>query len=253
LVHPAGGHRNGGDLKVLIVDDDRELTDLLQFAFQRAGFVPLIAHDSPSALRQLDQDHPDLLVVDVNLGAWNGFDLLQEVRRSAERIPIVMLTALGSEEDKVKGLELGADDYVTKPFSHRELIARVRAHLRRVGQDVPDQDSGPRTLQVGPIDLNVGEHSVKVDGRPVSLTVTEFRLLHALMREAGSVVSTRQLLKRVWGYDDPTGTDVVRVTVHRLRRKLQDDAGDPKLLHTIPGVGVMLKPGSLQTEASTAS
>ena len=238
------GRRGSGDLKVLIVDDDRELTDLLQFAFQRAGFTPVIAHDSPGTLRLFEAERPDLVVLDVNLGMWNGFDILKELRRSSDRVPIVMLTALDAEDDKIKGLELGADDYVTKPFSHRELIARVRAHLRRTGQDVPEADAGPRILAVGPIEMNVGEHSVRVDGVPVSLTVTEFRLLHALMRDAGSVVATRQLLKRVWGYDDPTGTDVVRVTVHRLRRKLKDDASEPRLLHTVPGVGVMLKPAA---------
>jgi DNA-binding response OmpR family regulator len=238
-------------MKVLIVDDDRELTDLLQFAFQRAGFSPVIAHDSPTALRHFDADRPELVVLDINLGAWNGLDLLRELRRNATRVPIVMLTALDSEEDKIRGLELGADDYITKPFSHRELIARVRAHLRRLGQEVPEADSGPRTLRSGPLELNVGEHVVTLDGKRVDLTVTEFRLLQALMRDAGSVVSTRVLLKRVWGYDDPTATDVVRVTVHRLRRKLGDDATTPRLLHTVAGVGVMLKAAVLEGSTET--
>lgn len=228
-------------MRVLLVDDDRELTDLLQFAFKRAGFEPVVAHDAPGALRLFDQDPPALVVLDINLGSWNGLDILKELRRASAHVPILMLTALGSEDDKIRGLELGADDYITKPFSHRELVARVRAHMRRMGEDVPEPDAGPRLLQVGPLELNVGEHAVRLGGQPLSLTVTEFRLLHVLMRQAGTVVSTRQLLKRVWGYDDPTGTDVVRVTVHRLRRKLQDDAAEPKLLHTVSGVGVMLK------------
>ena len=227
--------------KILLVDDDRELTSLLEFAFRRAGFTPLVANTSPAALRLYDSEHPDIVILDINLGAWNGLDLLQELRRSAIRVPIVMLTALDSEDDKINGLELGADDYVTKPFSHRELVARVRAHLRRLGQDVPEHGAGPREMRIGPVHLSVAEHSVHVDGRPVDLTVTEFRLLNALMREAGSVVRTRALLKRVWGHDDPSGSDVVRVTVHRLRRKLGDDAADPRLLQTVPGVGVMFK------------
>ncbi len=239
-------------MRVLLVDDDRDLTDLLQFAFQRAGFTPLIAHDSPGALRLFNGERPDLVVLDVNLGAWNGLDILKELRRSSAQVPIVMLTALDSEDDKIRGLELGADDYVTKPFSHRELIARVRAHLRRTGQDVPEGRDGPRTIQAGPLELDAGEHVVKLDGRKVDLTVTEFRLLHALMRDAGTVVPTRALLKRVWGYDDPTGTDVVRVTVHRLRRKLGDDANEPRLLHTVTGVGVMLKPAVPQENVSAS-
>lgn len=229
-------------MKVLLVDDDRELTSILEIAFRRAGFEPLIAHDSPTALQRYDTDHPDIVILDIHLGGWNGLDLLQELRRSARRVPIVMLTALDSEDDRVRGLELGADDYLAKPFSQRELIARVRAHLRRVGQEVPEGDATPRALRVGPIDLNVAEHSVHLGGQPVNLTVTEFRLLHTLMREAGHVVSTRELLKNVWGNDDPGASDVVRVTVYRLRRKLGDDSAEPRLLHTVTGVGMMLKP-----------
>lgn len=238
-------------MNVLIVDDDRDLTDLLHFAFKRAGLLAVVAHDPPSALRAFDREQPELVVLDINLGGSSGLDLLRELRRLGSTVPILMLTALGSEDDKVRGLELGADDYITKPFSHRELVARVRTHLRRTGREVPEPGSGPRILQVGPIELNVAEHSAQLDGEQLGLTVTEFRFLHALMRDAGSVVTTRQLLKRVWGYDDPTATDVVRVTVHRLRRKLHDDASDPRLLHTVPGVGVMLK-ASDATERSTA-
>lgn len=229
-------------MKILLIDDDRELVDLLRFSFERVGFLALIAHDSPTALRMFDAEAPDIVVLDVNLGAWNGFDLLGELRRRGSRVPIVMLTALDAEDDKVKGLGLGADDYVAKPFSHRELVARVRAHLRRVGQDVPDGASEATTLVVGPLVLSVAEHSVRLDGELVSLTVTEFRLLHTLMRSAATVLSNRELLKRVWGLEDASGTDVVRVTIHRLRRKLHDDANEPQLLHTVPGVGVMLKP-----------
>lgn len=229
-------------MRVLLVDDDRELTGILELAFRRAGFEALVAHESPTALRSYDLDQPDIVILDINLGGWNGLDLLQELRRSARRVPIVMLTALDSEDDRIRGLELGADDYLVKPFSHRELLARVRAHLRRVGQEVPEREAAPRALRVGPVDLNVAEHSVHLRGQPVKLTVTEFRLLHALMREAGRVVPTRQLLKRVWGQEDPGASDVIRVTVLRLRRKLRDDSAEPQLLHTVPGVGVMLKP-----------
>jgi two-component system response regulator VicR len=233
-------------MRILLVDDDRELIDLLAFALKRAGLEPIAAHDVTSALRLFDERQPDLVVLDINLGASNGLDLLKELRRMSD-LPVIMLTALDSEEDKVRGLELGADDYLTKPFSHRELIARIRAQLRRSSQDFAAQTKTqqrrtPETrLNVGSIVLDVAEHSVMKAGEPVSLTVTEFRLLHCLMSNAGTVVPTSTLLKQVWGYADPGGSDVVRVTVHRLRRKLEADPSRPSILHTIPGVGVLLK------------
>jgi two-component system response regulator VicR len=228
-------------MKILLVDDDRELVDLLTFAFGRAGFEVLPAHDSPSALRHLERGRPDLAVLDVTMGKWDGFELLRELRHHSD-LPVILLTARSSEDDKVRGLELGADDYVTKPFSHRELIARVRANLRRRGHDVPAREESSASLQVGPIYLNPTQHAASIDGRPLELTVTEFRLLHYLMTRAGTVVPTRAVLRHVWGYDDPGGTDVVRVTIHRLRRKIEPDPSNPRLLHTVPGVGVMIKP-----------
>ncbi len=228
-------------MRILLVDDDRELIDLLAFALRRAGLDPIAAHDSGSALRLFEERRPDLVVLDINLGASSGLDVLKQLRRRAS-LPVIMLTALDSEEDKVRGLEAGADDYLTKPFSHRELIARIRAQLRRSGQDWPTRRAPETRFEVGSIVLDLAEHSVTKAGQPVSLTVTEFRLLHCLMTSAGRVVPTAELLKQVWGYQsDPGGSDVVRVTVHRLRRKLEQDPARPTLLHTIPGVGVLLK------------
>jgi DNA-binding response OmpR family regulator len=226
-------------VRILLVDDDRELIDLLAFALKRAGLDPIAAHDASSALRLYEEREPNLVVLDINLGSSSGLDVLKELRRRGQ-LPVIMLTALDSEEDKVRGLEAGADDYLTKPFSHRELIARIRAQLRRSGQEWPRRTLATR-LQVGSITLDMAEHSVTKAGQQVSLTVTEFRLLHCLMSNAGAVVPTATLLKQVWGYADPAGSDVVRVTVHRLRRKLESDPGRPSLLQTIPGVGVLLK------------
>jgi two-component system response regulator VicR len=228
-------------MTILVVDDDRDLVDLLAFALRRAGLEVVAAYDAPGAHRLLETAAPDLLVLDINLGSWNGFDVLREMRRSSQ-IPVILLTARDAEDDKVRGLELGADDYLTKPFSHRELIARIRAHLRRQGQAWTAPAPATTLLQSGPLTLNMAEHRAAKAGQPLDLTVTEFRLLHYLMINAGAVVPTRAILRHVWGYDDPLGTDVVRVTVHRLRRKIEDDPAQPRLLHTVPGVGVMLKP-----------
>jgi two-component system response regulator VicR len=228
-------------VQILLVDDDRELVDLLAFALRRAGLEPLPAYDASSAIQVFSDKQPDLAVLDVNLGLGNGLDVLKALRQRSQ-LPIIMLTAFDTEEDKVRGLELGADDYLTKPFSHRELIARIRAQLRRAGM-VPDLKPDPAVrLEVGPIVLDTRTHTVTKRGQPVSLTVTEFRLLHVLMVHAGTVVPTARLLKQVWNYAvDAGGNDVVRVTVHRLRRKLEDDPSQPKLLHTIAGVGVLLR------------
>jgi two-component system response regulator VicR len=230
--------------RILLVDDDRELIDLLAFALGRAGLDPLGAHDGASALRLYEEVKPDLVVLDISLGVSSGLDVLRELRKRSSLLPVIMLTALDSEEDKVRGLDAGADDYLTKPFSHRELIARIRAQLRRSGREWQPKKAPETRLEVGSIVLDMAEHSVTKDGQPVSLTVTEFRLLHCLMSNAGHVVSTSDLLKQVWGYQDPGGSDVVRVTVHRMRRKLEKDPTRPQVLHTIPGVGVLLKASS---------
>jgi len=227
--------------RILLVDDDEELVDVLSFALRRAGFTVLAAFSLKQGLETAAKERPDLVLLDLNLGSADGFDLLAAIRRGSD-VPVILLTGRDAEDDKVRGLELGADDYVTKPFSHRELVARIRAHLRRHGIEGPAA-RGPAggVLRVGPLAMNVAEHSATKEGRPLDLTVTEFRLLHYLMVNAGTVVPNRVLLKQVWGYDTSGGTDVVRVTVYRLRRKLEERPDEPRLLHSVPGVGVMLK------------
>jgi two-component system response regulator RegX3 len=162
------------------------------------------------------------------------------------QVPVIMLTAFDSEDDKVRGLDLGADDYLAKPFSHRELVARIRATLRRTGiREVRPREDLSTRLQVGALSLDAADHSVIAHGQPVGLAPTEFRLLQCLMANAGHVVSTQELLKQVWGYTDPVSSaDVVRVTAHRLRHKIEQDPRHPQLLHTIAGVGILLKPSS---------
>jgi DNA-binding response OmpR family regulator len=230
-------------MKLLLVDDDRDLVDLLAFSLERAGFETLAAHDAPTALSLVKSHDPDLIVLDINLGAWNGLEVLKQIRTD-NRVPVIMLTARGREEDKVAGLDLGADDYVTKPFSHRELAARIRAVLRRHGQVPPDQGKAPALFQVGPLTINLAEHAALLDNAPLSLTVTEFRLLACLAGKAGTVVPTPVILKTVWGYEYPGGSDTVRVTVHRLRRKIEADPAHPKFIQTVTGVGFMFKPAA---------
>ena len=231
-------------MNVLLVDDDRDLVDLLDFALRRAGFVVLPAFDTTTALDVLKEKDPSLVILDVNLGATDGLEFLKNIRQLGYNIPIILLTGRDSENDKVLGLELGADDYITKPFSHRELVARVRAHLRRVGQGSLPMQAESTELRVGLLVLDTKAHKVTLDGHVIELTVTEFRLLQFLMVHANTSVPFSLILKQVWGYDDSMGTDVVRVTLYRLRQKLESDPTQPKLLQSVPRVGVMLTTGS---------
>jgi DNA-binding response OmpR family regulator len=227
----------------LVVEDDQDLIEMLRFALTRVGYEVAQTSNPTEAMRLLRETEPDLAVLDVNLGPWSGFDLLQDLRRVSQ-IPVIMLTGRHAEEDKVRGLELGADDYVTKPFSYRELIARIQANIRRHEGAAGNQELAPKTqpaTHVGPLTLNSAEHTVSKDGKALKLTPIEFRVLECLMQRAGTVVPTRALLKEIWGFDDPSGADLVRVTVYRLRRKLEDDPSAPALIQTVAGVGVILK------------
>jgi DNA-binding response OmpR family regulator len=228
-------------MKVLIVEDDRDLVELLEFMLTRAGFSVDTARDAPAATILFAAFQPDLVILDISIGASNGLEWLQQLRQQSQT-PVILLTGDGSEDTKVLGLELGADDYVTKPFSYRELTARIRAVLRRQST-INAAAPMPAELVVGPLTLNPAEHTVYNNGQLVALTLTEFRLLQYLMTHAGSVVPTRTLLKQVWGYADGNYPDIVRVNLHRLRRKLGDVAQESRLLHTVPGVGILLKPG----------
>jgi len=236
--------------KILLVDDDRDIVELLKFLLGRTGMVTLPALDAPSALTIFDAERPDLAIVDVGLGPWSGFDLVAELRSRSD-MPIILLTARSSDEDKVRGFEVGADDYLVKPFSHRELIARVRAHLRR-NRPIHDDRVDAVVLRAGPLLMNVAQHSAAKEGRSLNLTATEFRLLRYLMDRASTVVPTAAILKEIWGHDDPGAREILRVTLYRLRRKLEDDPSSPRLLQTVPGVGVMLKSEIADTEAAPA-
>jgi DNA-binding response OmpR family regulator len=239
------GVRVGGvqRYEILLVDDDQVLLDLLAFIVEQAGFVPLVATDPALGLELFEKENPLVAVIDLNsLRPWDGFELLAELRRRGPSMPIIVLTARASEDDKVRALDMGADDYVVKPFGHRELLARIRAHARRASSD--RAPATPQVLEVGSFRLDPGERTLYLDGVPTRLTGTEFRLLQYLMRHSGSVVPTAAVAKHVWGFDDAPARDVVRVTVHRLRRKLGDDGEQQRFIHTVPGVGLRLRPGS---------
>jgi DNA-binding response OmpR family regulator len=223
-------------MRILLVDDDRELIDLLAFALTRAGLEPIAAHDASGAMRQYEEREPDLVVLDINLGNSNGLDVLKELRRRGQ-LPVIMLTALDSEEDKVRGLELGADDYLTKPFSIRELLARVRAIFRRIelqGQSA-SADASPPLLEEGSLRVDVGEHTASVDGQPLELTPKEFDLLVILVQNPGRAFARDYLLDKVWGYEYG-GLDTRTVDTHvlRLRKKL---GGVGDRIETVWGVG----------------
>ena len=221
-------------MKLLLIDDDAELVAVLTLALERAGFAVWSARDARTALALLEAERPDLVVLDAPLRAADALELLGEIRRRSAAA-VVVLTGRGDEDARVAGLERGADDYVIKPFSPRELVARVHGLLQRRGGPAPVPAGG--VLTVGPLALDVDGHTVTNAGRPVVLTPLEFRLLAYLMRHAGSVVPFATLLRQVWGYDDPSVTDVVRSSVYRLRRKLGDDPAEPHLLLSVPGIG----------------
>jgi two-component system response regulator VicR len=229
--------------KLLIVEDESDLLELLAAIVERAGFAALSARDPLAALELFERERPAAVLLDLTLGESDGFELLRELR-SCTDVPVLVLTARGGEDDKVRGLELGADDYIVKPFSVRELVARIRVHVRRGSpdSDVRRGDSG--RLQAGPLTLDLDEHSARKNGESLHLTVSEFKLLHHLMCRAGHVVRTSVLAREVWGYEDDGARDVVRVTLHRLRRKLGEDASNPQFIQTVPGVGVILRAGN---------
>jgi two-component system phosphate regulon response regulator PhoB len=218
--------------KVLIVDDEQDVTELLEFNLRSAGYDVVSAEDGPTALKKAREALPDLIVLDVMLPEMDGTEVCKQLRRdpSTARIPIIMLTAKAGEIDRVLGLELGADDYVTKPFSPRELVLRVRGLLRR-GQPAEEPNE---LIQVGDLVVDIPRHQVTVKGKRIDLTATEFKLITTLAQRRGRVQSREQLLQDVWEYDSLIDTRTVDTHMRRLREKLGVAA---KYLDTVRGVG----------------
>jgi DNA-binding response OmpR family regulator len=218
-------------MKALIVDDDRVLADVVAFALRREGFQVIQAFDGLTALQRWAEDKPDLIVLDVNLPKMDGFTVCQRIRKVSDT-PIILLTVRSEDDDIVYGLDLGADDYIAKPFSPRQLVARAHAVLRRTGQN-----SVYSPVQAGDLSLAATRREVRIgDEEPVSLTSLEGRLLHYLMVNAGQVMTIDAIIDHVWG---PQGgdRDMLRQLVRRLRSKIEPDPTQPKYIRTIPGLG----------------
>jgi DNA-binding response OmpR family regulator len=221
-------------VKILIADDDRDLRELVAFSLAQAGFLVLKAADGHAALRDFEAETPDLVILDINMPGMGGFEACAGIR-ARSRVPIMMLTVRGEESDLVRALELGADDYLTKPFSPRTLIARVRALLRRAGLEA----STPAA--VGRIRLDLENHTVQVGGRePVRLTKLELRLMQMLLANAGNTVGTDRLLSHIWGHRGSGDRQLLKQLVHRLRQKIELDPAEPQLLQTAAGAGYRL-------------
>ena len=225
---------------VLIVDDEPTLRETLAESLEQDGLRVVTAADGREALERFRAERPDLILLDLMLPGLSGIEVCRIIRQESS-VPILMLTARDSELDKVVGLELGADDYVTKPFSSRELVARVRAVLRRRGAE-PTAEEASGALEAGPVRMDVERHVVTVAGDQVALPLKEFELLELLLRNAGRVLTRGQLIDRVWGADYVGDTKTLDVHVKRLRAKVEPDPGEPKHLLTVRGLGYKFEP-----------
>ncbi|HEY6058494.1 MAG TPA: response regulator transcription factor [Candidatus Limnocylindrales bacterium] len=225
---------------ILVVDDEPTLRETLGEALEGEGFRVVTAEDGRVALERFHEERPDLVLLDLMLPELSGIEVCRIIRRESG-VPILMLTAKDSEIDKVVGLELGADDYVTKPFSLRELTARVRALLRRAQATGPGDQPVAPLVSLGRVSVDLGGHRVVREGEVVSLKPRAFELLAFLLRNPGQVFTRDQLLERVWGYDYAGETRTVDVHVHWLRTEIEDDPGRPTILQTVRGVGYVLR------------
>ncbi len=222
--------------RVLVVDDEESIRTLVEYNLRQAGYDVLVAEDGQTALSIVSQRGVDLLVLDLMLPGLNGLELCKRLRQEQSQIPIIMLTARGEEIDRVLGLEMGADDYVTKPFSPRELVARVRAVLRRKVDEMAPA-TGDAAFVVGDVRLDPERYELTVRGEVIELTPREFELLHYLLKNLDRVVSRDQLLDRVWGYEYAGDTRLVDVHISHLRDKIEDDPRAPRYIKTVRGVG----------------
>lgn len=225
---------NGGVTRILIVEDESSLHEPLAFLLKREGYETAVAENGIDAVEQFERDGADLVLLDLMLPEMPGTEVCKRLR-AVSNVPIIMLTAKDSEIDIIVGLELGADDYVTKPYSTRELLARVRAVLRRSEQEEEDEDDG--IVQVGDIRMDIDRHTVLVRGNLTQMPLKEFELLEYLMRNAGRVLTRSQLIDRVWGPDYYGDTKTLDVHIKRIRSRIEETPSSPRLLVTVRGLG----------------
>jgi two-component system, OmpR family, response regulator RegX3 len=223
--------------RVLVVEDEESFSDALSYMLKKEGFEVAIATTGDDALEEFDRAGADLVLLDLMLPGLSGTEVCRQLRQRST-VPVIMLTAKDSEVDKVVGLELGADDYVTKPFSSRELVARIRAVLRRGAEPT---EASPAVLEAGPVRMDIERHVVSVSGVSVRLPLKEFELLELLLRNAGRVLTRAQLIDRIWGADYVGDTKTLDVHVKRLRAKIEPDPTTPTYLLTVRGLGYKLE------------
>jgi DNA-binding response OmpR family regulator len=224
--------------KILVVDDEPHILELVKYNLAQEGYEVLTAHDGAQAVARARDSQPDLIILDIMLPYVDGLEVCRQIRRDSA-VPIIMLTAKGGELERVVGLEIGADDYVTKPFSPRELGARVRAILRRTTAEASPGQAGP--LRGGGLILDPNTHEVTLDGRAVDLTAKEFELLRLLLSHPNRVFTRDFLLEHIWGYDYYGSTRTVDMHISRLREKIEDDPASPTYIVTVRGVGYKFK------------
>ena len=224
--------------RLLVVEDEESIVDALSYMLRKEGFEVAVVNAGPAALDEMDRTGADLVLLDLMLPGLPGTEVCRQLRQRSN-VPVIMLTAKDSEVDMVVGLELGADDYVTKPFSSRELVARIRAVLRRRGEP---EELLSATLEAGPVRMDVDRHVVTVGGTAVQLPLKEFELLELLLRNAGRVLTRMQLIDRVWGSDYVGDTKTLDVHIKRLRAKIEPDPGTPRYIVTVRGLGYKFEP-----------
>jgi two-component system response regulator RegX3 len=224
--------------RILVVEDEETLAEAISFLLSKEGFEVEIAEDGPAAVAAFEKNGADLILLDLMLPGLSGTEVCRQIRAKSS-VPIIMLTAKDSEIDKVVGLEIGADDYVTKPYSSRELIARIRAVLRR--GELGDATTVDGVLSVGPIRLDSDRHVISVNNEQVALPLKEFELLEFLMRNSGRVLTRMQLIDRVWGSDYVGDTKTLDVHIKRLRAKIEKDPANPEMIQTVRGMGYKLE------------
>ncbi|MCL2620676.1 MAG: response regulator YycF [Defluviitaleaceae bacterium] len=227
--------------KVLVVDDEKNIVDIVAFNLHKEGYEVVVARDGEAALLAFEQEAPDLVLLDIMMPKMDGFEACKKIRERSQ-VPIIMLTARAEEVDKVLGLELGADDYVVKPFGVRELLARVKANLRRKDTpDEPEKEAPQSLLEFGEIVIDTARYEVRRGDEPIDLTHREYELTKYLATHDGQVFSREQLLERVWGYEYFGDVRTVDVTIRRLRSKLEENPESPKYILTRRGVGYYFK------------